>query len=108
MFIGNDYQKTTLLIFLMNGTFRLREIQSNQSKCAEYLSKIPTNVSVRDAISEANSLCPELAIFTRENLDKFSGLRARDKGSMGKIAEFFLFGQLPNSFPSGSCLGGGH
>ena len=83
----------------MNGTFRLDEIQSNQSKCAEYLSNIPTNVSVRDAISEANSLCPELAIFTRENLDKFSGLRARDKGSMGKIAEFFLFGQLPNSFP---------
>lgn len=83
----------------MNKKYRLQDIQSNQAICGEYLSRIPTNVSVKDAISTANSLCPELAIFTSKNQHKFSGLRARDRGSMGKIVEFYFFGQLPNSNP---------
>ncbi len=83
----------------MKGVFSLSEIQSSQSRCAEFLSLIPNNVSVSEAITAAHNLCPELAFFTKENLGKFSGLSARDKGSMGKIAEFFFFGQLPNSLP---------
>ena len=91
----------------MSLTFTLSEIQKNQSKCAEYLSKIPNNISVKEAIFAANYLCPELAIFTKENLGKFSGLRPRDKGSMGKIVEFFFFGQLPNSKPTPDLSWGG-
>jgi len=84
---------------MIDGPYRLSEIQSNQSVCSEYLSQIPTNISVSEAISAAHHLCPELARFTEDNLVKFSGLSSRDKGSMGKIVEFFLFGQLPDSLP---------
>jgi hypothetical protein len=81
-------------------TYRLADIQGNQSVCAEYLYRIPNNVSVREAITAAHRLCPELARYNEKNLTKFSGLRSRDKGSMGKIAEFFFFGQLPDSLPA--------
>ena len=86
-------------LFMVRREYSLSEIQSSQSACADYLSEIPTNITVRDAISKAHNLCPELAKFVKENSVKFNGLSSRDKGSMGKIVEFFLFGQLPDSLP---------
>ena len=78
-------------------TFILKDIQSNEAVCRKYLSLIPTGCSFLDSINAARDLCPELRTFSYRNQDKFNGLGARDKGSMGKMAEFYLFGQMPNS-----------
>ena len=78
-------------------TFSLNDIQSNEAVCRKYLSLIPTGRPFLDSIRVARDLCPELRTFCNRNQDKFNGLGARDKGSMGKLAEFYLFGQMPNS-----------
>lgn len=81
-------------------TFNLRDIQSNEAVCRKYLSLIPTGRPFIDAIRIAHDLCPELRTFSYRNQDKFNGLGARDKGSMGKMVEFYLFGQMPDTDPS--------
>ena len=80
--------------------FSLSQIQSDESACREYLRLIPTGVSFELAISAAFTLCPELEEFCRINQQKFNGLGSRDKGNMGKMVEFFIFGQLPDTDPN--------
>lgn len=50
--------------------------------------------SLGDLIKEIHSIYPELETFSKEN--SFS-LKLKDKGSLGKIVEFELFGNLPNN-----------
>jgi hypothetical protein len=81
-------------------TFKLKNIQSDEAICKDYIDLIPTGLPFIDAIRVAHDLCPELRTFCYGNQDKFNGLGARDKGSMGKMVEFYLFGQMPDTDPN--------
>jgi len=48
-------------------------------------------------IAQVHSLCPELEDFTNTNMEKFKITKVTDKGLVGKIVEFKLFGNLPNN-----------
>lgn len=41
--------------------------------------------------------CLELSILCKENIDKLKITSIKDKGALGKIVEFFIFGNIPNS-----------
>ena len=73
--------------------FALNEIQNDEETCNEYLKSISAKKPFSEIIERAHSVCPELKNFCDENSDFFKGLGKRDKGSVGKMAEFFLFGQ---------------
>lgn len=53
--------------------------------------------TLESCISQVHSSCPELSNFCITNADKFKVTKATDKGLVGKIVEFKLFGNLPNS-----------
>jgi len=53
--------------------------------------------SLKMLISTVHYVCPELQQFCKSNEDKFKVTSIRDKGLIGKIVEFYLFGNLPNS-----------
>lgn len=55
------------------------------------------SISIAALISQVHSACPELKRFCDENEDKFKITSTKDKGLIGKIVEFYLFGNLPNS-----------
>ena len=84
---------------LQQHQFHLSEIQNNEEKGKEYLEKLPIGVSFTKVISIAYQLCPELEEYCSNNQSRFSGMGKRDKGSMGKMVEFYIFGQLPDTNP---------
>jgi len=53
--------------------------------------------SLRTLIKTLHYACPELQQFCKANEDKFKITSVKDKGLIGKIVEFYLFGNLPNS-----------
>jgi hypothetical protein len=53
--------------------------------------------SLKILIQTVHYVCPELEQFCKTNEDKFKVTSIRDKGLIGKIVEFYLFGNLPNS-----------
>jgi hypothetical protein len=86
--------------------FSLNSIQTTKAGCVAYLSKLPWGSSLRDVITSAHSLCPQLAAYVTANESVFNSRCSRDKGSVGKMVEFYIFGQLPNSDPTPDpCLG---
>jgi len=44
-------------------------------------------------VARAHELCPEIKAFCNSDL----GLTGRDKGSVGKLVEYYIFGRLPNN-----------
>lgn len=88
-------------------TFALADIQTDQSTCKRYLAQLPRNKSFQSVIDHAHKICPDLKQFCNLNQAKFGGLSKKDKGSMGKMAEFYLFGQLPNNSSSPDLSWGG-
>jgi len=86
--------------------FKLKDIQSDEAICKEYIDLIPTGASFQDVIRDAHRMCPELREFCEINQNKFNGLGARDKGSMGKMVEFYIFGQTPDTDPKPDLLWG--
>jgi len=90
-----------------NNTFSLTDIQTNQSICTLYLAQLPRCKPFKSVIDHAHIICPELEHFCKLNEKKFGSLSKKDKGSMGKMAEFYLFGQLPNSSSSPDLAWGG-
>ena len=69
---------------------------------------INTNGSctLESCITQVHALCPELADFTNTNMDKFKITKITDKGLVGKIVEFKLFGNLPNNDSSPDMIYG--
>ena len=63
----------------------LRGIQSNGS------------ITIAALIHQVHSACPQLKQYCHDNMDKFNVTSVKDKGLIGKIVEFYLFGNLPNS-----------
>jgi hypothetical protein len=53
--------------------------------------------TISSVIEEVHSICPELKEFCNENKEKFRVTTVKDKGLVGKIIEFYLFGNLPNN-----------
>jgi hypothetical protein len=76
--------------------FKLYDIQTNENICKEYLRNLKLNKPLSDVIKQAHNLCPELKIYCEKNSDKFKVNKSRDKGNIGKIIEFNMFGKLPN------------
>jgi hypothetical protein len=48
-------------------------------------------------IKTVHQCCPELKKYCDDNKDKFKVTSVKDKGLVGKIVEFYLFGNLPNN-----------
>ena len=81
----------------------LREIREDKS----YVNKLNTfivegiksngSISLLSLINVVHNICPELKQYCDENKDKFKVTSVKDKGLVGKIIEFYLFGNLPNS-----------
>lgn len=84
--------------------FSLKQIQTNKTVCDIFLNKLSELCSsgntLQNIISHAHSICPELREYVNTNEKLFKSFKKRDKGSLGKIVEFYLFGQLPNSDPN--------
>lgn len=62
--------------------------------------KADGSCSLKKLISTVHFICPELEVFCQENENKFKITSTTDKGIVGKIVEFKLFGNLPNSASS--------
>lgn len=56
--------------------------------------------SLKLLIKTVHYVCPELEKFCKINENKFKVTTIRDKGLIGKIVEFYLFGNLPNNVSS--------
>lgn len=56
--------------------------------------------TLADIINYVHKMSPELKYFYDENKNKFTSNRENDKGLLGKLVEFTLFGNLPNSSSS--------
>jgi hypothetical protein len=79
--------------------FRLKSIQQNQAQCVAFLSQLPIGKTLKEVIQVAHGLVPELKSYVEDNKYSFK-MTTRDKGSVGKIVEFYIFGQLPNCDPN--------
>ena len=76
--------------------FSLSDIQNNKATCLSYTSNLTLRRPLQEVITQAHTLCPELKEFVTHNLHKFNSTKKKDKGNLGKVVEFYLFGQLPN------------
>jgi len=59
--------------------------------------KTHDSCSLKLLIKAVHSTCEELEQFCKENENKFKVTSVKDKGLIGKIVEFYLFGNLPNN-----------
>jgi hypothetical protein len=50
-----------------------------------------------DLIKFCHNLSPELKSFCETNQEKFQQTNSKDKGLLGKLVEYYIFGNLPNS-----------
>jgi hypothetical protein len=66
-------------------------------KYLEGLQGVVGGVSLALLIETVHQCCPELKQYCDENKDKFKVSSVKDKGLVGKIVEFYLFGNLPNN-----------
>ena len=53
--------------------------------------------SLKTLIKTVHTICPELESFCNLNKHNFNITSVKDKGLIGKIVEFYLFGNLPNN-----------
>jgi len=78
---------------------KLQEIK----KSNEYVELINSYIlknklsTLSDLITYCHKISPELKLFCSENEKNFKKLNKKDKGLLGKIVEFYIFGNLPNS-----------
>jgi hypothetical protein len=84
-------------------TILLSEIKENNSY-VQILNHMITQaiqkngfITLSTLIDIVQSRCPQLKQYCHENKDKFKITSVKDKGLLGKIVEFYLFGNLPNS-----------
>ena len=80
--------------------FTLNGIQTVEAVSKQFIASLPSNKTLAEVISVAHTLCPELKASVQANETTFRSRKSRDKGSVGKIVEFYLFGQLPNCDPN--------
>jgi len=61
---------------------------------------MPKNKSLQQVIDYVHSICPQLKEEVEAKKATFNSSKKKDKGNLGKIVEFFIFGQLPNCYPT--------
>lgn len=66
-------------------------------KYLQGLQCVVVGVSLALLIKTVHQCCPELKQYCDDNKDKFKVTSVKDKGLVGKIVEFYLFGNLPNN-----------
>jgi len=64
------------------------------------------NCSLKNLITKVHEICSELKDFCEINKSKFIIKSIKDKGLIGKIVEYYLFGNLPNSFSTPDMIYG--
>jgi len=76
--------------------FTIDKIQNDEKVSESYIKKLSEKLpcSFKDLIDNAYDLIPELRDFCESRKNQLS---IRDKGSLGKMAEFHIFGILPNN-----------
>jgi hypothetical protein len=93
-------QETTLCIPQEITLTQIREDKSYVSKLNNIIiQNIKTNghITIMYLITLVHSICPELKQYCDKNKEKFKVTTMKDKGLVGKIIEFYLFGNLPNN-----------
>lgn len=81
----------------------LVQIQENENYISmlnniiKEIVKTHGHCSLRLLIDTVHSVCTELEDFCMKNEEKFKITSIKDKGLIGKIVEFYLFGNLPNN-----------
>ena len=93
-------QEPTLCIPQEITLTQIREDKSYVSKLNNIIiQNIKTNghITIMSLITIVHSVCPELKQYCDENKEKFKVTSVKDKGLVGKIIEFYLFGNLPNN-----------
>jgi hypothetical protein len=94
---------TSQKILIIENAFTLSQIKENEDYTIYINNLIKQSIKFKgkctldDLIKLIHSSCPELKEFCNENSSKFKLTSIKDKGLVGKIVEFDLFGNLPNN-----------
>ena len=94
---------STITEFMIEAELTLTQIREDKSYVSNLNGiiiqgiKTQGSISLLSLISVVHAKCPELKQYCEENKDKFKVTSVKDKGLIGKIIEFYLFGNLPNS-----------
>jgi hypothetical protein len=97
-----NVKKSKPLIFV-DYNLSLSDIKENEiyisilNKIIKDIIKIHGFCSLKLLIKTVHTVCDELEDFCNKNEDKFKITSLKDKGLIGKIVEFYLFGNLPNN-----------
>jgi hypothetical protein len=94
---------STITEFMIEADLTLTQIREDKSYVSSLNAiiiqgiKTHGSISLLSLISVVHDKCHELKQFCDENKDNFKVTSVKDKGLIGKIIEFYLFGNLPNS-----------
>jgi len=94
---------STIAEFMIEAEITLTQIREDKSYVSNLNSiiiqgiKTHGSISLLSLINVVHDKCPQLKQYCEENKDKFKVTSVKDKGLSGKIIEFYLFGNLPNS-----------
>jgi hypothetical protein len=89
-----DQTKDQITLDMINKNYKYIAILNNKIK--EIISA-QGSCSLKCLIDVIHGLSPELHNYCEANNDKFKVTSVKDKGLAGKIVEYKLFGNLPNS-----------
>jgi hypothetical protein len=96
-----QYDKLTLLQIKENPDY-ISIINNNITD----IIKLNKYCSLKNLITKVHEICPELKEFCKINKSNFVIKSIKDKGLIGKIVEYYLFGNLPNSSSSPDMIYG--
>lgn len=94
---------STIIEFMSEAELTLTQIREDKSYVSNLNNiiiqgiKTQGSISLLSLIDVVHGKCPELKQYCDENKEKFKVTSVKDKGLIGKIIEFYLFGNLPNS-----------
>ena len=89
-----DQDKDQITLEMINKNYKYISILNNKIK---EIIAAQGSCSLKCLIDVIHGLCPELRDYCEANNDKFKVTTVKDKGLAGKIVEYKLFGNLPNS-----------
>ena len=89
-----DQNQDQITLEMINKNYKYISILNNKIK---EIIAAQGSCSLKCLIDVIHGLCPELRDYCEANNDKFKVTTVKDKGLAGKIVEYKLFGNLPNS-----------
>jgi len=94
---------TTQKMMIFENAFTLSQIKENEEYTTYINNLIKQSIkskgecTLNNLINYIHESCSELKEFCNDNSSKFKLSSTKDKGLVGKIVEFYLFGNLPNN-----------